>query len=116
MTALRIRRREAAACGEWPVDYPDLLRRLYAARGAQGPAQARPRLADLPPPDAMPGIDAACTLLDEAISNDRRIVVVADFAGKDGYLAYRDHPAHRAVVEEFIAPIAAERAAIQYET
>lgn len=43
-------------------------------------------------------------------------VVVADFAGKDGYLAYRDHPAHRAVVEEFIAPIAAERAAIQYET
>ncbi|MFC4050995.1 Dabb family protein [Actinomadura syzygii] len=42
-------------------------------------------------------------------------VVVADFADKDDYLAYRDHPAHRAVVEEFVSPIAAERAAIQYE-
>jgi|SRR4051812_32644149 hypothetical protein len=43
-------------------------------------------------------------------------VVVADFAGKDDYLVYRDHPAHRAVIDEFITPIVAERAAIQYET
>ncbi|TYB43403.1 Dabb family protein [Actinomadura chibensis] len=42
-------------------------------------------------------------------------VVVADFADRDGYLAYRDHPAHRAIVEEYVTPIAAERAAIQYE-
>jgi single-stranded-DNA-specific exonuclease len=56
-----------------------LLRRLYAARGADGPAQARPRLADLPSPDAMPGIEAATALLEHAIANDRRIVVVADF-------------------------------------
>ncbi|TDC67132.1 Dabb family protein [Actinomadura sp. GC306] len=41
--------------------------------------------------------------------------VVADFAGRDAYLAYRDHPAHRAVVEEYITPIVAERASIQYE-
>ncbi|NVI90086.1 Dabb family protein [Actinomadura sp. BRA 177] len=43
-------------------------------------------------------------------------VVVADFADRDAYLVYRDHPAHRAVVDAFITPIAAERAAIQYET
>ncbi|GAA2137153.1 Dabb family protein [Actinomadura napierensis] len=43
-------------------------------------------------------------------------IVVADFAGKDDYLVYRDHPTHRAVVEEFVAPLVAERAAIQYET
>ncbi|MFA1549936.1 Dabb family protein [Actinomadura chokoriensis] len=43
-------------------------------------------------------------------------VVVADFADRDAYLVYRDHPAHRAMIEEFIAPIVAERAAIQYET
>jgi single-stranded-DNA-specific exonuclease len=79
MSAMRIRRREAGAAGDWPLAYPELLRRLYAARGADGPAQARPRLADLPSPEAMPGIDAACTLLEEAISNCRRIVVVADF-------------------------------------
>lgn len=42
-------------------------------------------------------------------------VVVAGFADRDGYLAYRDHPAHRAVVDQYIAPIVAERASIQYE-
>ena len=42
-------------------------------------------------------------------------VVVADFADRGGYLAYRDHPAHRAVVEQYITPIAAERAFLQYE-
>ncbi|MGP4027620.1 Dabb family protein [Actinomadura sp. 3N407] len=42
-------------------------------------------------------------------------VVVADFASRDAYLAYRDHPSHRAVVEQYIAPILAERASIQYE-
>jgi single-stranded-DNA-specific exonuclease len=38
-----------------------------------------PRLADLPSPDAMPGIAAGVALLQDAISADRRIVVVADF-------------------------------------
>jgi hypothetical protein len=42
-------------------------------------------------------------------------VVVADFADRDGYLVYRDHPAHLAVIEECILPIRAERAAVQYE-
>ncbi|MCP9971235.1 Dabb family protein [Actinomadura madurae] len=42
-------------------------------------------------------------------------VVVADFADRDAYLAYRDNPVHRAVVDEFITPIAVERASIQYE-
>ena len=79
MSGVRIRRREPGSPGDWPRDYPELLRRLYAARGATGPAQARPRLADLPLPDAMPGIEAATALLEDAIANDRRIVVVADF-------------------------------------
>ena len=79
MNGVRIRRREPGPQGDWPEGYPPLLRRLYAARGATGPAQAQPRLADLPPPDAMPGIEAAMSLLEDAIANDRRIVVVADF-------------------------------------
>ena len=41
-------------------------------------------------------------------------VVVADFDDVAGYLAYRDHPAHQAVIAEHIAPILAERAAVQY--
>jgi hypothetical protein len=41
--------------------------------------------------------------------------VVADFADAQSYLAYRDHPAHRAVVDQVITPIVRERASIQYE-
>ena len=42
--------------------------------------------------------------------------VVADFADRAGYLAYRDHPAHRAVIDRHITPIVGTRAAVQYET
>ena len=41
--------------------------------------------------------------------------MAADFDDVDGYLAYRDHPEHRAIVTEFIQPIVTERAAVQYE-
>ena len=40
---------------------------------------------------------------------------VADFDDLEGYLTYRDHPEHRAIIAEYIRPIIAERAAIQYE-
>ena len=42
-------------------------------------------------------------------------VVVADFEDRDGYVAYRDHPAHRSIIDRYITPMAAERAAVQYE-
>lgn len=77
--ARRIRRRRVEPTGGWPADVPPLLQRVYAARGIDDPALARPRLAQLPPPAAMRGIDAAAELLADAISADRRIVVVADF-------------------------------------
>jgi len=41
--------------------------------------------------------------------------VVADFDDRAGYLTYRDHPAHRELVERFVTPIVARRAAIQFE-
>lgn len=40
--------------------------------------------------------------------------VVADFADRAGFITYRDHPAHRAVVAECIRPIMATRVAVQY--
>ncbi|MGO9872561.1 MAG: Dabb family protein [Acidimicrobiia bacterium] len=43
------------------------------------------------------------------------LVIVADFADVDGYLVYRDHPDHQAVIRERIQPILADRAAVQYE-
>ena len=41
--------------------------------------------------------------------------LVADFDDADSYLAYRDHPVHRKVVGDYINPIAASRAAVQYQ-
>jgi Stress responsive A/B Barrel Domain len=43
-------------------------------------------------------------------------VVVADFADTDDYVAYRDHPLHRAIIAERILPHVAERAAVQFDT
>lgn len=43
-------------------------------------------------------------------------VVVADFDDVAGYLIYRDHRAHRRLIDEHIAPILATRAAVQYDT
>ena len=44
----------------------------------------------------------------------RDFALVADFDDADGYLAYRDHPAHRKVVEDYLNPIVASRASAQY--
>jgi hypothetical protein len=41
--------------------------------------------------------------------------VVGDFDDAASYLAYRDHPAHRAIIEQTVLPIVAERVSIQYE-
>ena len=41
--------------------------------------------------------------------------VVADFDDHAGYLTYRDHPVHRALVENYVSPIVASRAAVQFE-
>jgi hypothetical protein len=43
-------------------------------------------------------------------------VVVADVADADDFATYRDHPAHRAVVTNFMAPIIAEGARVQFES
>jgi len=75
-----IRRREAVAVGDgdWG-GLPPLLQRLHAARGATCLAEARPRLAQLHPPDGLAGLDAAVRLLADAIAGDRHILVVGDF-------------------------------------
>ena len=74
-----VRRPDTDPGAHWPESTPPLLRRVYAARGAGTPELARPRLAELLPPDAMHGVDAATSLLQQAIAQDRHIVVVGDF-------------------------------------
>ncbi|MFN8105158.1 MAG: Dabb family protein [Acidimicrobiia bacterium] len=41
-------------------------------------------------------------------------VIVADFDDVDAYLVYRDHPEHQRVIRDHIAPILAERHAVQH--
>lgn len=74
-----LRRPEVAGSGPWPEQIPPLLRRIYSARGAINAQQARPKLANLLPPDGLLGLDAATGLLAEAIAQDRHILVVGDF-------------------------------------
>jgi hypothetical protein len=68
---------------------------------------------------ALPGLIPeirAYTIGTDARMNEANydLVVVADFDTVDGYLVYRDHPDHQVVIREHIAPIVAERAAIQH--
>lgn len=41
--------------------------------------------------------------------------VAAEFDDAAGFAAYRDHPAHVAIIREHIAPFIAERLAVQFE-
>jgi hypothetical protein len=41
--------------------------------------------------------------------------VVGDFATPEDYVIYRDHPEHRAVVRDLVAPIVVERASVQID-
>lgn len=41
-------------------------------------------------------------------------VVVADFASVENYLTYRDHPVHKQLIADVLAPLIASRSAVQY--
>lgn len=42
-------------------------------------------------------------------------VVVGDFVDAAAYVVYRDHPVHKQLIAEVLAPLIAERSAVQYE-
>nr|WP_221475882.1 Dabb family protein [Sphaerisporangium rubeum] len=67
-------------------------------------------------PGAIPEIRSYEIGADAGINpGNHEFVVVADFDSADDYIAYRDHPVHRDVIERAIRPIMASRAAVQYE-
>ena len=72
-------------------------------------------LAELP--DRIPEIRGYMIGTDARVNEGNYdLVVVADFDDVDGYLVYRDHPDHQAVIAERIKPILADRAAVQHHT
>ena len=77
---LQLRRREARGTpGDWPDSVHPVLRQVYAARGVLVPAEVEHRLARMLSPQTLGGIDAAVTLLLEAIRADWSIVVAGDY-------------------------------------
>ena len=77
--SLKIVRRDAVVADDWNDGTLPLLRRIYAARGATTPEQAQPRLAQLHAPELLGGMQAAVSLLAEAIASGKRILIVGDF-------------------------------------
>lgn len=56
-----------------------LMARLYAARGITTPDELDTQLGSLLPPEGMKGIDAAASLLADAVTAGRKILIVADY-------------------------------------
>ncbi len=80
MISPRIQRRPIVVAGsDWPDSVHPVLRRVYAARGVRAFAEVEHRLAAMLSPQALGGIERACELVEAAIRNKLRIVVVGDF-------------------------------------
>ena len=56
-----------------------LLAQLYAARGVQNPQELNDALAKLLPPASMQGTAEAARLLADAIRDDKKLCIVADY-------------------------------------
>ncbi|WP_016582603.1 single-stranded-DNA-specific exonuclease RecJ [Yersinia pestis] len=75
----QLRRREAADDSHLPAQLPPLLRRLYASRGVKDAQELERGVKGLLAWQKLDGIDAGVTLLQQALADRRRIVIVGDF-------------------------------------
>ena len=79
---MKIIAREIPPRAAWALEQAGvhpLLARLYAARGVLGKDELDDGLARLLPPSGMKGMQAAATLLADAIAQQRRLCIVADY-------------------------------------
>ncbi|MEE4484812.1 single-stranded-DNA-specific exonuclease RecJ [Serratia ficaria] len=75
----QLRRRPAADESHLPASLPPLLRRLYALRGVQGEQELERSVKGMLPWQRLDGIDDAVGILQQALADRRRIMVVGDF-------------------------------------
>ena len=75
----QLRRRPAADDTHLPASLPPLLRRLYAMRGVQAEQELERGVKGMLPWQQLDGIDDAVSLLQQALADGRRIMVVGDF-------------------------------------
>ena len=75
----QISTRDSTGWQSLPEEWPDSLRRILAARGIKSEADLSYTLAELPMPDRMMGMTLAVDLLSQAVTEQWRIMIVADF-------------------------------------
>ncbi|HFF8970783.1 single-stranded-DNA-specific exonuclease RecJ [Serratia marcescens] len=75
----QLRRRPAADDTHLPASLPPLLRRLYALRGVQAEQELERGVKGMLPWQQLDGIDDAVGLLQQALADGHRIMVVGDF-------------------------------------
>ena len=72
------------------------------------------RLRELP--DQLPSLRSYVIGHDLGLApGNAHLAVIAEFDDIDGYLEYRDHPSHRRIVDEMIAPHLQRRSATQFD-
>jgi single-stranded-DNA-specific exonuclease len=74
-----VQRRDSQDWQQLPKDWPDCLKKVLAARGVQVEADLTYSLADLPKPELMLGMDQATDLLYQALKQQWKVMIVADF-------------------------------------
>ncbi len=79
MTQMIIKQRDSHGWERLPENWPDCLRRVLAARGINAEDKLFFELSDLPRPEQMLGMDQAVSLLTEALQQQWKVTVVADF-------------------------------------
>lgn len=79
MTEMMIKQRDSHGWERLPENWPDCLRRVLAARGINAEDKLFFELSDLPRPEQMLGMDQAVSLLTEALQQQWKVTVVADF-------------------------------------
>ena len=75
----KITERSSKGWQKLPESWPTPIRKILAARGIIQEQQLSYALADLPRPDQLLGMACASALLVEALTNNWRIMIVADF-------------------------------------
>ena len=91
-----------------------LLARLYAARGVRAKDELDDGLGRLLPPSGLKGIDAAARLLADAMAQNKRLCIVADY-DCDGATACADLLAHLQQHGQGTLTLCGERSAQRFE-
>lgn len=77
--SLQIRRRPRVDDSHLPATLHPLLRQIFASRGVEDPALLERSASQLLPPQRLYGMEQAVPLLADALTAQKRILIVGDF-------------------------------------